>query len=299
MNNFRKQYTYVLKSIKKDNQLLPKLSVKDKHYVICGGTRGIGFSIAETLALNGAKVSIFGKTKNYHKKPENTIYSASEKICEATKKVNCLPILCDIRNTNEINIGVNQCIDNFGPIDGVVLNASALCLNSTLKQTEKEVDLMNGINIKGSFMFGQKCLQTMEKGKGHMIIIAPPLEMLNNDDWWIQHLFYSMSKFNMSLMANFWNKEFPNIAVNTLWPRTTINTAPVRNILGGQEMVNISRSAQIMGDAAYIIFCSDPSVNNGKNFIDDEVCSSLDIDVEQYRVNKDVKEKELMPDFFC
>ena len=103
----------------------------------------------------------------------------------------------------------------------------------------------------------------------------------------------------MSLMAKFWNKEFPNVAVNTLWPRTTIDTAPVRNILGGEKMSNISRTPQIMGDAAFIIFNSDPKINNGKNFIDDEVCASLDIDVEQYRVNKDIKEKDLMPDFFC
>lgn len=299
MNHIRKQYSYVLKSIKKDKNLKSVLSVKDKHYVVCGGTRGIGYSIAETLALNGAKVSIFGKTKNYHKKLENTIFSAAEQICETTKRVSCLPIVCDIRNNDEINAGVNECIDNFGPINGVVLNASALCLNDTLNQTEKEVQLMSSVNINGSFLFGQKCLQTMHKHQGHIIIIAPPLEMIKTDEWWINHLYYSMSKFNMSLMAKYWNKEFPKIAVNTLWPRTTINTAPVRNILGGEEMVNISRTPQIMGDAAYIIFCSDPNKNNGKNFIDDEVCASLDIDVEQYRVNKNIKEKDLMPDFFC
>jgi citronellol/citronellal dehydrogenase len=103
----------------------------------------------------------------------------------------------------------------------------------------------------------------------------------------------------MSLMAKFWNKEFKNIGVNTLWPRTTINTAPVRNILGGEEMINISRKTDIMGDAAYYILRSDPTICNGKNFIDDEVLVSLDIDIENYRVDPYAKEKDLMPDFFC
>ena len=100
-------------------------------------------------------------------------------------------------------------------------------------------------------------------------------------------------------MAKFWDKEFPNVSVNTLWPRTTINTAPVRNILGGEEMMRISRTTDIMGDAARSIICADPKICTGKNFIDDEVLASLDIDVEKYRVNSDIAEKDLMPDFFC
>ena len=123
--------------------------------------------------------------------------------------------------------------------------------------------------------------------------------MLYNDHWWVNHFYYSMSKFNMSMMAKYWNKEFSNISVNTLWPRTTINTAPVQNILGGKEMMNISRTTDIMGDAARYILMSDPMKCNGKNFIDDEVLASMNIDVEQYRVNDYIKEKDLMPDFFC
>ena len=103
----------------------------------------------------------------------------------------------------------------------------------------------------------------------------------------------------MTLMAKYWNKEFPNVGVNTLWPRTTINTAPVKNLLGGEKMMNISRRTDIMGDAAKYILASDIAKCSGKNYIDDEVLASLDIDVEQYRVNEGVKEKDLMPDFFC
>ena len=199
-----------------------------------------------------------------------------------------------------MDITIKETLKITGKIDGVVLNASALCLNNTLQQTQKEVDLMSSVNINGTYLFGQKCLQYMHKNKeGHMLMIAPPINMLYTDDWWTNHIYYSMSKFNMSLMAKFWNKEFSNIGINTLWPRTTINTAPVKNLLGGDEMVNISRTVDIMGDAAYQIFAADPMVCNGKNFIDDEVLASLDIDVEKYRVNPDLKEKDLMPDFFC
>ena len=147
---------------------------------------------------------------------------------------------------------------------------------------------------------GQKCLKHIKNNDhGNVLVISPPIDMLNTDEWWVNHLYYSMSKFNMSLMAKFWDKEFPNVSVNTLWPRTTINTAPVRNILGGEEMMQISRTTDIMGDAAKSIFLADPKICTGKNFIDDEVLASLDIDVEDYKVNKNISEKDLMPDFFC
>ena len=301
MNSIKKNYAFVLKSIKKDRTLIPITdSLKNKNYIVAGGSRGIGFNIAKKLALYGANVTIIGKTQSKHPKLDGTIYSAAEEITELTQKSNCMAIPCDIREPDQMDFVIEKTIESFGKIDGVVLNASALCLNNTIKQTKKEVDLMSGVNINGTYLFGQKCLQHMRNNEqGHMIIIAPPLNMLYDDDWWINHLYYSMSKFNMSIMAKYWNKEFSQIGINTLWPRTTINTAPVQNLLGGQDMVDISRTTDIMGDAARSIFCTDPQICNGKNFIDDEVLASLDIDVEQYRVNPNIKEKELMPDFFC
>jgi len=300
MNAFKNRYAYVLKSIKKDLSLKPvKNNLKDKNYVIGGGTRGIGFSIAEKLVMQGANVTILGKTTKEHPKLKGTIFSAAEEICKNTDSDRCTPIVCDIRDHDQINEAVENTVNKNGDINGVVLNASALCLNNTLKQTKKEIDLMNSVNINGTFLLGQACLKKMVGKSGHMLVVAPPIEMIETDDWWVNHLYYSMSKFNMSLMAKFWNEEFSNIGVNTLWPRTTINTAPVQNLLGGDAMVNISRTPDIMGEAAKCILMSDPNECNGKNFIDDEVLTSLDIDVEQYRVNKDVKEKDLMPDFFC
>ena len=301
MKAIKNNYAYVLKSIKKDRTLKPVFeNLNNKTYVISGGSRGIGYNIAKKLALQGANVVITGKTQTKHPKLEGTIYSAAESICDLTKNSNCVAVPCDVRINKDIDQVINETISMFGSINGVVLNASALCLNNTLNQTEKEVNLMSGVNINGTFLMGKKCLDHIKKNShGNVLVISPPIDMLYTDEWWVNHLYYSMSKFNMSLMAKFWDKEFPNVGVNTLWPRTTINTAPVKNILGGDEMMKISRTTDIMGDAAKGIFLADPKICTGKNFIDDEVLASLDIDVEDYKVDKNKLEKDLMPDFFC
>ena len=301
MNSIKKNYAFVLKSIKKDKTLKPVVeNLKGKTYIVGGGSRGIGFNIAKKLALQGANVTILGKTMQKHPKLEGTIFSAADEICDLVKKPSCMAVPCDIRVPKQIDHAIDETLDVYGNIHGVVLNASALCLNNTLNQTEKEVELMSSVNINGTYLLGQKVLKHMKNNNsGHMLIIAPPLDMLYTDEWWVNHFYYSMSKFNMSLMAKYWNKEFPHISVNTLWPRTTINTAPVQNLLGGDDMVNISRTTNIMGDAGKAILMSDPSKCHGKNFIDDEVLASLNIDIEQYRVNQSLPEKDLMPDFFC
>lgn len=301
MNSIKSKYAYVLKSIKKDKSLKPIVdNLKDKTYIISGGSRGIGFNIAKNLAKSGANVTILGKTERLHPKLEGTIYTAAENINDIIQKPVCLPVPCDIRNPSQIDNAIGETLSIYGKIDGVILNASALCLNDTLNQKQKEIELMSSVNINGTFLMGQKCLKYIkESNHGSILTISPPLEMLYTDEWWVNHLYYSMSKFNMSLMSKFWNKEFPDVAVNTLWPRTTIDTAPVRNILGGEAMSNISRKTDIMGEAAKHILMADPKICNGKNFIDDEVLASLDIDPEQFRINPNIKEKELMPDFFC
>ena len=334
MNNFKQAYGFVLKNIKKNKKLVESSkSIKGKTFVIAGGTRGIGFHIGKALVEKGANVAILGKTKEPHPKLENTVDSAVEKLISYSKpehqvskkyespdykvmpftkvtkeyietqqpKKKVMGVICDVRDKESIDKGRDQILNYYGNIDGLIINASALCLNSTLKQTQKEIDLMNGVNIKGSFNVGQSYLEIIKQTSTHphVLVISPPMDMLYNSDWWLHHFYYSMSKFNMSLMAKFWNEEFPNVAFNTLWPRTTIDTAPVRNLLGGDYMVNISRKPEIMGTAASIILSSNPKEINGNNFIDDEVCVSADIDVEQFRINPEIKEKDLMPDFFC
>lgn len=303
MNSIKSKYAYVLKSMKKDTSLKPLFTnLNNKTYVISGGTRGVGLSIAKSLASIGANVAILGRTTTPHPKLEGTLDSAIKDIQNVSLNNNndIIGIPCDVRKEENIEESIDKIHNHFGSINGVILNASALCLNSTLNQSRKEIDLMCGVNINGTFSMGQKCLKYIKKEEhGNVVIIAPPIRMLYDDDWWTNHLYYSMSKFNMSLMAKFWNKEFPNVSINTLWPRTTLDTAPVRNILGGNDLVNISRHPDIMGEATKHIICADPSICSGKNFIDDSVLSSLDIDTEKYRINKKINEKELMPDFFC
>lgn len=298
---YKNQFAYVLKSIRKNPALKPILpNLENKNYLISGGTRGIGYSIADHLVGLGANVMVIGKTSTPHSKLENTIYSAAEQINKKHNSTNCLSACVDIRSPLSIDNALVHAEETFGQLDGVVLNASALCLDNTLGQKEKEIRLMSEVNIMGTFIMGQKCIRHIENSKhGSVLLIAPPIEMLYDDNWWTNHLYYSMSKFNMSLMSKFWDKEFPGIGVNTLWPRTTVDTAPVRNILGGEEMSNISRTPDIMGKAASHIFLADPKKCSGFHFIDDEVLASLDEDVEQYRVNPHISEKELMPDFFC
>jgi citronellol/citronellal dehydrogenase len=302
MNAIKNKYAYVLKSIKKNKKLTPMFSdLNNKTYVISGGTRGVGLEIAKSLSSLGANIAILGRTVTPHPKLEGTLDTALKDIKSVSTTDNdVMAVQCDVRNYDNIEESIDKVADYFGSINGVILNASALCLNSTLNQTKKEIDLMSGVNINGTFTVGQKCLEHIKnEDHGNVVIIAPPIHMLYEDDWWVNHLYYSMSKFNMSIMAKFWNKEFPNVSVNTLWPRTTLDTAPVRNILGGDEMVNISRCPSIMGDATKHIVLADPLQCTGYNFIDDEVLTTLDIDIEKYRINKNISEKDLMPDFFC
>ena len=183
MNSIKKNYAFVLKSIKKDRTLKPVVDdLKGKTFIVSGASRGIGFNIAKKLAMQGANVTIVGKTITKHPKLEGTIFSAAEEICDVVKKSSCMGIPCDIRVSKEIDNVINETLDVYGSIDGVVLNASALCLNNTLNQTEKEINLMTGVNINGTYLFGQKCLQKMDRSSsGHMLIIAPPIDMLYND----------------------------------------------------------------------------------------------------------------------
>lgn len=305
MNSVKNKFAYVLKSVKKDVSLKPILNdLNGKTYVISGASRGIGLSIAKKISSLGGNVAILGKTSEPQPKLEGTINTAVEEIKSQFQSNglndNVLGLICDIRNNDNIDNSIDKIVKKFGNIDGVILNASALCLRPTLDQSHKEIDLMSSVNINGTFKVGKECLKHINKSdNGNVLIIAPPLDMLYNDDWWTNHLYYSISKFNMSLMAKYWDKEFPNIGVNTLWPRTTIATAPVKNLLGGDEMINISRKPEIMGDAASYILRADPKLCSGKNFIDDEVLASVDVDVEKYRLNSEIKEKDLMPDFFC
>ncbi len=154
MNAIKSKYTYVLKSIKKQKFLKPKLTnLSGKTYVISGGTRGIGLSIGKHLTALGANIALLGKTNDPHPKLEGTIHTACQEIlmCRNNTDSKALGLVCDIRKPESIDNAIDTIVNEFGTIDGAVLNASALCLNPTLKQTDKEIDLMSGVNINGTF----------------------------------------------------------------------------------------------------------------------------------------------------
>ena len=188
MNAFKNKYAYVLKSIRKDKSLQPVFNnLKDKTYVISGGTRGVGLSIAKSLSSMGANIAILGRTTTPHPKLEGTLTTAVEEIKKNSldnHNNDVIGLECDVRKYENIENSINQVKDKFGSINGVILNASALCLNPTLLQSKKELELMNGVNINGTFIVGQKCLEHIQhEDHGNVLIIAPPINMLYDDNY--------------------------------------------------------------------------------------------------------------------
>lgn len=218
---------------------------------ISGGSRGIGEAIAVAAAREGANVAIAAKTAEPHAKLPGTIYTAVEAVEAAGGKG--LPILCDIRDENAVNDAVETAASHFGGIDFVVNNASAIQLTPTQATDVKRFDLMTGINSRGTFVVTKACLpHLMNSDHAHILTLSPPLDL--NPNWFRNHTAYSLAKYGMSLLTMGWAAEFEGkIAANCLWPRTAIDTAAVRNLLGGDAMASKSRTPEIMGDAAVAI----------------------------------------------
>lgn len=271
------------------------MSLKNKTLFITGGSRGIGLAIGKRAARDGANVVIAAKTDKPHPKLPGTIYTAAEDIEKAGG--NALPVLCDIRYEESVEAAVAKTVEQFGGIDICVNNASAISLTPTLQTTMKRYDLMHGVNTRGTFLVSKTCIPHLLKADNpHILNISAPLNM--EEKWFAPHVAYTMAKFGMSMCVLGMAGEFrrQGIAVNALWPRTTIATAAVQNLLGGDELTRRSRKPEIMGDAAYIIF-NRPSRDFTGNFcIDDEVLESAGItDLSEYAVDPTV---ELAPDFF-
>lgn len=271
------------------------MSFKNKTVFITGGTRGIGFAIGERLAREGANIVIAAKTTEPHPKLEGTIYTAAEAMEKAGGKA--LPVVCDIREESQVMEAVQKAVETFGGIDILINNASAINLSGTLELPMKRYDLMHGVNGRGTFMTSQKCLPYLLKADNpHILNISPPLNL--DPRWFGPHVGYTMAKYNMSLCVLGMAEEFKHkgVAVNALWPRTTIATAAVQNLLGGDEISRRSRVPAIMADAAYYILSKPSKVVTGNFFMDDEVLMAEGItDLSKYAVDPTV---ELMPDFF-
>ena len=270
-------------------------TLKGKTLFITGASRGIGLAIALRAAKDGANVAIAAKTAEPHPKLEGTIYTAAKEIEAAGGKA--LPIACDIRFEEQVQAAVAKTVETFGGLDICVNNASAISLTPSVQTDMKRYDLMHGINARGTFLVSKTCIPHLEKAVNpHILMLSPPLDM--SPKWFAPHVAYSMAKFNMSIIALGLSGELKadGIAVNTLWPRTTIATAAVRNLLGGDALMRMSRTPEIIADAAHLIFTQDAKTFTGRFSIDDTLLYEHGVrDFDKYRVDPT---SDLAPDFF-
>jgi len=271
------------------------MSLKGKTLFITGASRGIGLAIAVRAARDGANIAIAAKTADPNPKLPGTIYTAAKEIEAAGGKA--LPLVVDVRSEEDVDAAVKKTVETFGGIDILVNNASAISLTGTLQTPMKKFDLMHQINLRGTFLCSQKCIPHLKKAANpHVLMLSPPLNM--EVKWFRPHVAYTMAKFGMSECVLGMAGEFKSdgIAFNGLWPRTTIATAAIGNMPGGQMMVKNARKPEIMADAAYVIFNKPSRECTGNFFIDDDVLKSAGVtDLEKY---SNVPGANLMPDFF-
>lgn len=271
------------------------MSLKGKTLFITGGSRGIGLAIAIKAARDGANVTIAAKTAEPHPKLEGTIYTAAAEIEAAGGK--CLPLMVDVRDEASVAEAIAKTAQTFGGIDIVVNNASAISLSNTQMTDMKRYDLMHQINTRGTFMVSKYAIPHLEKAENpHILMLSPPLDMKMR--WFAPHLAYTMAKYGMSMCVLGLAGELApkGIAVNALWPRTTIATAAVQNLLGGDKMVQASRTPEMIADAAWMVFKKPSRSFSGNFLIDDSFMAGEGVtDFTPYRVDPSVP---LMPDFF-
>jgi citronellol/citronellal dehydrogenase len=270
---------------------------ENKTVLITGGTRGIGKAIAIRLAGEGANIAIVGKTAEANPKLEGTIYTAAEEISAAGGGGQVLPLQGDIRFEDQIRDVVAKTIAKFGQLDILVNNASAINIATTELTEVKRFDLIQSINVRGTFLMSQACIPHLKNAHNpHILNLSPPLNL--DPRWFAPHLAYTLSKYGMSMIVLGLAEELRQyrIAANGLWPSTTIATAAVMNLLGGDFLVQRSRTPEIVADAAFVILQKPSFETTGNFFIDEDVLKAEGVsDFSKYAVNPDNK---LMNDLF-
>ena len=257
-----------------------------KRIFITGGSRGIGLAIALRAARDGASVAIAAKTSEPNPKLPGTIHSAAQEIRDAGGVA--LPIQCDLRDEDQISAAVNQAAQEFGGIDILINNASAINLTPTEATPAKRFDLMFDVNVRGTFLTSQAAIphlrESAKAGRNpHILTLSPPLSM--KAKWFQHHVAYTMAKYGMSMCVLGMSEEFrkTGIAINALWPRTAIDTAALQMIPGVDNAA--CRTPEILADAAYVILNRESKDCTGNFFVDDEVLASVGItDLEKYSV---------------
>jgi citronellol/citronellal dehydrogenase len=273
----------------------PAADLRGRTLFITGASRGIGKAIGLAAAREGANVVIAAKTMKPHPKLPGTIHTAAEEIEAAGGRA--LACRVDVRHEDQVEAAVTRAVEVFGGIDILVNNASAISLTGTVDTPMRIYDRMHSVNTRGTFLCSQACIPHLaESDNAHILNISPPLNM--EARWFAPHVAYTMAKYGMSLCVLGMAAELAEdgIAVNALWPRTTIATAAIQNLLGGDEMMRRSRKPQIMADAAMAIFKRPSRSYTGNFCIDDEVLAEEGVsDLSRYAVDPSAT---LAPDFF-
>ena len=271
------------------------MSLSGKTLFITGASRGIGLAIALRAARDGANVVVAAKTTEPHPRLEGTIYSAAEAIEAAGGRA--LPLVVDVREEEGVRAAMEKTVETFGGLDILVNNASAIQLTPTTQTDVKRFDLMHQINARGTWMVSKYAIPHLAKAANpHILTLSPPLDM--KEKWFAPHVAYSMAKYGMSLVVLGLAGELrpQGIAVNALWPRTTIATAAVKNLLGGEALMKASRTPEIVADAAYLVFNKPARQFSGQFLIDDTFLASEGVtDFDRYRVDPS---QRLFVDFF-
>jgi citronellol/citronellal dehydrogenase len=271
------------------------MSLKGKTLFITGASRGIGLAVALRAARDGANIAIAAKTEAPHPKLPGTIHSAAAEIEAAGGQA--LALAVDVREEGAVRDAIERTAAHFGGIDILVNNASAISLTRIADTDMRRFDLMHQVNARGTFMVSKYAIAHLVTAPNpHILMMSPPLDMA--EKWFAPHTAYTMSKFGMSMVVLGLAAELraQGIAVNALWPRTTIATAAIKNLLGGDEMMRRSRRPEIVAEAAYRIFAKPASNFSGQFLIDDTFLAAEGVaDLEPYRIDP---QAPLASDFF-
>ena len=269
-----------------------------KTLLISGGSRGIGLAIALRAARDGAGVALLAKTDVPHPKLEGTVHTAAAAIEAAGG--HALPIVGDVRNDDDIASAVDRTRTEFGGIDIVVNNASVIDLSDSLELSAKRYDLMQDVNVRGTFMLSRAAVPTLkESANPHILSLSPPLNLSRK--WLGAFPGYMLAKYGMTLATLGLAAEFAGagIAANTLWPRTTIATAAVRYALGGERIMQLSRTPQIYADAAHVVLCRPSRECTGQTLIVEDVLREAGVtDFSGYAAVPGTPDEDLFGDVF-
>lgn len=275
-------------------------SLRGRTILMSGGSRGIGLAIALRAARDGANIVLLAKTGQPHAKLPGTVFSAAEELDAAGG--HALPLVGDVRNDDDVARAVSAAVERFGGIDVVINNASAIDLSRTDDVDMKRYDLMQDINVRGTFLLSKLALPALRKSSGgHILTLSPPLNL--EPRWAGRHLAYTMAKYGMSLTTLGLAEELraDGISVNSLWPCTLIDTAAIRNLPGGGPMVRAARSPEIMADAAHAVLTGanlrNGAGHSGNFYTDEEVLAAAGVtDFRPYSLG--AAESDLVPDIF-